>query len=307
MSRELNELKSNLRVAAASVTNDEIAARESSCSEPTFSSSEVAVQAILECLKNNEFLTAVRYIRECRWEKKKVYISVHEKGTQEMSPVKQITFYLFITELLGRATSLAAPLRMRSRPYSTSISDIRPWVRRELLLSWAQNRTWQKSLSSWWNLTGRFGTWSGEPKATEPSRLSSQTPGSQAQLFDGGPAACDISSRTAPCSMPRLRSCLGLLLSSQRLTSTPCSLLGITKPSTSLCSENVRMSELQMCSNTVVFLETWETLPSQGNLGFYCTNNRKLSRSNHLLLRSTTFTETNDIPKLSDSPSVVLF
>uniref|UniRef100_A0A671XZR8 FRY microtubule binding protein n=1 Tax=Sparus aurata TaxID=8175 RepID=A0A671XZR8_SPAAU len=66
MSRELNELKSNLRVAAASVTNDEIAARESSCSEPTFSSSEVAVQAILECLKNNEFLTAVRYIRECR-------------------------------------------------------------------------------------------------------------------------------------------------------------------------------------------------------------------------------------------------
>ncbi|XP_032357828.1 protein furry homolog isoform X3 [Etheostoma spectabile] len=66
MSRELNELKSNLRAAAASVTNDEIAARESSCSEPTFSSSETAVQAILECLKNNEFPTAIRYIRECR-------------------------------------------------------------------------------------------------------------------------------------------------------------------------------------------------------------------------------------------------
>uniref|UniRef100_A0A8C9Z1K3 FRY microtubule binding protein n=1 Tax=Sander lucioperca TaxID=283035 RepID=A0A8C9Z1K3_SANLU len=60
MSRELNELKSNLRVAAASVTNDEIAARESSFSEPTFSSSETAVQAILECLKNSEFPTAIR-------------------------------------------------------------------------------------------------------------------------------------------------------------------------------------------------------------------------------------------------------
>uniref|UniRef100_A0A8D3DPL1 FRY microtubule binding protein n=1 Tax=Scophthalmus maximus TaxID=52904 RepID=A0A8D3DPL1_SCOMX len=65
MSRELNELKSNLRLAAASVTNDELAARESWCSEPTFSSSEAAVQAILECLKN-EFQTAIRYIRDCR-------------------------------------------------------------------------------------------------------------------------------------------------------------------------------------------------------------------------------------------------
>ncbi|XP_076590636.1 protein furry homolog isoform X6 [Chaetodon auriga] len=66
MSRELNELKSSLRVAAASVTNDDIAVRESSCPEPTFSSSEAAVQAILECLRNNEFPTAIRYIRECR-------------------------------------------------------------------------------------------------------------------------------------------------------------------------------------------------------------------------------------------------
>uniref|UniRef100_A0A4W6DX09 FRY microtubule binding protein n=1 Tax=Lates calcarifer TaxID=8187 RepID=A0A4W6DX09_LATCA len=66
MSRELNELKSNLRVAAASVTNDKIAACESSCSEPTFCSSEAAVQAILEALKNNAFPTAIRYIRECR-------------------------------------------------------------------------------------------------------------------------------------------------------------------------------------------------------------------------------------------------
>uniref|UniRef100_A0A3B5AB99 Protein furry homolog n=1 Tax=Stegastes partitus TaxID=144197 RepID=A0A3B5AB99_9TELE len=66
MSGELNELKSNLKIAAASVTNDELAARESSCSEPIFSSSEAAVQAILEVLKNSEFATAIRYIRECR-------------------------------------------------------------------------------------------------------------------------------------------------------------------------------------------------------------------------------------------------
>lgn len=62
MSRELNELRSSLRVAAASVTNSETPDYESA----TFSSSETAVQAILECLKNNELQTAVRNIRECR-------------------------------------------------------------------------------------------------------------------------------------------------------------------------------------------------------------------------------------------------
>lgn len=76
MSRELNELKSNLRVAAASVTNDEIAGRQRSCSEPTFSSSEAAVQAILDGLKSNEFPAAIRYIRECRWEKTKKLFSM---------------------------------------------------------------------------------------------------------------------------------------------------------------------------------------------------------------------------------------
>uniref|UniRef100_A0A3Q3KBQ7 Furry homolog a (Drosophila) n=1 Tax=Monopterus albus TaxID=43700 RepID=A0A3Q3KBQ7_MONAL len=66
MSRELNELKCNLRVAAASVTDDQTAACESCCSEPTLTSSEAAVQAILEGLKNKEFPLAIRYIRECR-------------------------------------------------------------------------------------------------------------------------------------------------------------------------------------------------------------------------------------------------
>ncbi|XP_041849768.1 protein furry homolog isoform X2 [Melanotaenia boesemani] len=66
MSRELNELRSNLRVAAASVANEEVAACQSSSSEPIFSSSEAAVQAILDGLKNNEFPTAICYIRQCR-------------------------------------------------------------------------------------------------------------------------------------------------------------------------------------------------------------------------------------------------
>ncbi|XP_030007760.1 protein furry homolog isoform X3 [Sphaeramia orbicularis] len=61
MSRELNDLRSNLRISAASLSSN-----ESFCSEPTFSSSEAAVQAVLEALKNNEFSTAIRYIRECR-------------------------------------------------------------------------------------------------------------------------------------------------------------------------------------------------------------------------------------------------
>lgn len=81
-------------------------------------------------------------------------------------------------------TSLATIQRTRSRLCSISISDISPWVRQGLLLWWAQNRTWRKSLSSWWNWTVRFEIWSGEPKATEPSQLSFRTPGSQGQLFE---------------------------------------------------------------------------------------------------------------------------
>lgn len=65
MSRELSELKSNLRLASASLADD-IGTHESSCPGATLISAEAAVQAILECLKNSEFLMAVRYIRECR-------------------------------------------------------------------------------------------------------------------------------------------------------------------------------------------------------------------------------------------------
>ncbi|XP_054884165.1 protein furry homolog isoform X5 [Poeciliopsis prolifica] len=66
MSRELNELKSNLRTAAASVSNEKIFTFDTSCSETILSSPEAAVQAILEGLKNNEFSKAILYIRECR-------------------------------------------------------------------------------------------------------------------------------------------------------------------------------------------------------------------------------------------------
>lgn len=115
----------------------------------------------------------------------------------------------------GRTTSLAATPRMRSRPYWISTSDIKHWVKQEHLLWWAQSRTWQKSLLSWWNLMERSGTWSDEPRATEPSQLFFQTPEFRAQLFDGSMAACDTHSCTVPCATPTLWSCLGFRLSSQ--------------------------------------------------------------------------------------------
>uniref|UniRef100_A0AAZ1WWI6 Protein furry C-terminal domain-containing protein n=1 Tax=Oreochromis aureus TaxID=47969 RepID=A0AAZ1WWI6_OREAU len=56
MSRELTDLKSSLQAAEA------VAAMV----VPSFPTSEAAVQAILECLRNHEFTKAVRYIQECR-------------------------------------------------------------------------------------------------------------------------------------------------------------------------------------------------------------------------------------------------
>uniref|UniRef100_A0A3P8W4Y0 Protein furry C-terminal domain-containing protein n=1 Tax=Cynoglossus semilaevis TaxID=244447 RepID=A0A3P8W4Y0_CYNSE len=55
MSRELTNLKTSLQAAEAAVASD-----------LDFQTSEAAVQAILECLKNHEFTKAVRYIQECR-------------------------------------------------------------------------------------------------------------------------------------------------------------------------------------------------------------------------------------------------
>uniref|UniRef100_A0A672Q6R8 FRY microtubule binding protein n=1 Tax=Sinocyclocheilus grahami TaxID=75366 RepID=A0A672Q6R8_SINGR len=66
ISRELSELRSNLRAAAASVANESAAEPREPTTESSFSSSEAAVQAILESLKTNEFSRAIRYIQECR-------------------------------------------------------------------------------------------------------------------------------------------------------------------------------------------------------------------------------------------------
>ncbi|XP_058655454.1 protein furry homolog isoform X2 [Onychostoma macrolepis] len=66
MSRELSELRSNLRAAAASVADEPAAERRDPTAESPYSSSEAAVQAILESLKTNEFSGAIRYIQECR-------------------------------------------------------------------------------------------------------------------------------------------------------------------------------------------------------------------------------------------------
>uniref|UniRef100_A0A8D3E9S0 FRY microtubule binding protein n=1 Tax=Scophthalmus maximus TaxID=52904 RepID=A0A8D3E9S0_SCOMX len=57
MSRELTDLKTSLQAAEAAVAAVVV---------PDFRTSEAAVQAILECLKNHEFTKAVRYIQECR-------------------------------------------------------------------------------------------------------------------------------------------------------------------------------------------------------------------------------------------------
>uniref|UniRef100_A0A671NWR9 Protein furry homolog n=1 Tax=Sinocyclocheilus anshuiensis TaxID=1608454 RepID=A0A671NWR9_9TELE len=65
MSRELSDLKNCLRLAEASLAGD-LEDRQRHGSQPIFPSSEAAVQAILECLNNNEFSMAIRYTQECR-------------------------------------------------------------------------------------------------------------------------------------------------------------------------------------------------------------------------------------------------
>ncbi|TRY66011.1 hypothetical protein DNTS_003783 [Danionella cerebrum] len=60
MSMELSELRVNLRAAASVAENSD------AISEAALSSSEAAVQAILESLKNNQFSRAILYIQECR-------------------------------------------------------------------------------------------------------------------------------------------------------------------------------------------------------------------------------------------------
>lgn len=67
MSKELNDLKNKLWTAAASVTEEQTAQDTNTSNDPSFSSSEAAVQAILESLRNNEFSTAILYIQECRY------------------------------------------------------------------------------------------------------------------------------------------------------------------------------------------------------------------------------------------------
>ncbi|KAF3840941.1 hypothetical protein F7725_006803, partial [Dissostichus mawsoni] len=76
MSRELTDLRTSLQAAEAAVASDlehkHLAHTHAHASQvaamvvPIFPSSEAAVQAILECLKNHEFTKAVRYIQECR-------------------------------------------------------------------------------------------------------------------------------------------------------------------------------------------------------------------------------------------------
>uniref|UniRef100_A0A8C1W223 Furry homolog b (Drosophila) n=1 Tax=Cyprinus carpio TaxID=7962 RepID=A0A8C1W223_CYPCA len=65
MSRELSDLKNCLRLAEASLAGD-LEDPQRHGSQSIFPSSEAAVQAILECLNNNEFSMAIRYTQACR-------------------------------------------------------------------------------------------------------------------------------------------------------------------------------------------------------------------------------------------------
>lgn len=70
MSLELSELRTSLQVAETAIASDlermphdvQVAAMV----VPSFSSSEAAVQSILECLKSHELTKAVRHIQEFR-------------------------------------------------------------------------------------------------------------------------------------------------------------------------------------------------------------------------------------------------
>lgn len=70
MSLELSELKISLQVAETAVATDlehmPHNAQVAATAVPSFSTSEAAVQAILECLKSHELTRAVRYIQEFR-------------------------------------------------------------------------------------------------------------------------------------------------------------------------------------------------------------------------------------------------
>lgn len=141
----------------------------------------------------------------CAGEKSKILVSVFIKSVFLINVLLiKTNTYDFLPEQCGLMISLVATLRMRSKHCWTSTLDIKLWVRQELLLWWVQNKTWQKFLSSWWNLMEKLGTWSEEPRATAPSQLFSQTPGFQAQLSDDS----DSQNYKTPNVMPSVTCCL---------------------------------------------------------------------------------------------------
>uniref|UniRef100_A0A8B9HKP4 Furry homolog a (Drosophila) n=1 Tax=Astyanax mexicanus TaxID=7994 RepID=A0A8B9HKP4_ASTMX len=125
MSKELNDLRSNLRAAAAWVEGEQAALGGDVSSTPSFSSSEAAVQAILESLRNSEFSTAIRSIQECRrtWPSD-IFGSSSENETQTLLNIyfrhqtlgQTGTFALVgsrqdLSEACGRLTELNCEIR----------------------------------------------------------------------------------------------------------------------------------------------------------------------------------------------------
>uniref|UniRef100_A0A3Q3JJP9 Furry homolog b (Drosophila) n=1 Tax=Monopterus albus TaxID=43700 RepID=A0A3Q3JJP9_MONAL len=107
MSRELTDLKSSLQAAEVAVASDlehkhlahttQVAAMV----VPSFPTSEAAVQAILECLRNHEFTKAVRYIQECRRWPTGVF------GGSSESEVQTLLNVYFRHQTLGQTGTIA--------------------------------------------------------------------------------------------------------------------------------------------------------------------------------------------------------
>ncbi|KAJ3590950.1 hypothetical protein NHX12_008898 [Muraenolepis orangiensis] len=125
ISSELNDLKSGLRGAAASVTSDDQDAQGGFAPKPAFSSSEAAVQSVLKGLKNQQFPSAIRSIRECRktWPSS-VFGSVSEDEVQTLLNMyfrhqalgQTGTFALVgssqdLTQVCGELTELSVEIR----------------------------------------------------------------------------------------------------------------------------------------------------------------------------------------------------
>lgn len=160
ISRDLGELKVSLRLAAA---GDQDALQRPS-TQPTFPSAEAAVQSVLESLRNRQYTTAIRHIRQCR-SLTHTHRTTHShtrrqrdahtgrnthtfQGISVCAMIIQmftclrpiVSFCPLSPGVSGRTTSSAVTRRTRSTPCCTSPSVTSPWVRRACSPWWVSSR-----------------------------------------------------------------------------------------------------------------------------------------------------------------------